>query len=40
MTSRVEVKLTIAKLVELACSKDKGLTTKIVRKKRNFIRVQ
>ncbi len=36
MTSRVEVKVTIAKLVELAYSKDKGMTTKIVRKKGNF----
>lgn len=36
MTSRVEVKITIAKLVELAYSKDKGMTARIVRKKGNF----
>jgi hypothetical protein len=36
MTSRVEVKVTIAKLVELAYSKDNGMTAKIVRKKGNF----
>ncbi len=36
MASRAEVKITIAKLVELAYSQDKGLTTKIVREKGNF----
>jgi len=36
MTTRVEIKLTIAKLIELAYSKNKGLTTKIIRKKGNF----
>lgn len=36
MTSRVEVKVTIAKLVEVAYSKNKGITTKIVRGKGNF----
>jgi len=36
MTTRVELKLTIAKLIELAYSKNKGMTTKIIRKKGNF----
>jgi hypothetical protein len=36
MTSRVEVKITIAKLIELAYSKDRGVTTKIVRKNGSF----
>jgi len=36
MTNRVQVKITIAKLIELAYSKDKGLTTKIVLSKGNF----
>jgi hypothetical protein len=36
MTSRVEVKVTVAKLIELAYSQDKGMTTKIVRKNGNF----
>lgn len=36
MASRVEVKVTIAKLFELAYSKDKGMTAKIVRKVGNF----
>lgn len=36
MTSRVQVKITIAKLLEIAYSKDKGVTTKIVRSKGNF----
>jgi len=36
MINRIEVKVTIAKLIELAYSKDKGMTTKIVRTKGDF----
>jgi len=36
MPTRAEVKVTIAKLIELAYSKNKGITTKIIRKKGNF----
>jgi len=36
MTTRAEVKVTIAKLLEVAYSKNKGITTKIIRKKGNF----
>lgn len=36
MTNRVEVKLTVAKLIEFAYSKDKEITTKIVRSKGGF----
>ncbi|VAW91555.1 hypothetical protein MNBD_GAMMA23-1049 [hydrothermal vent metagenome] len=36
MTNRVKVRITIAKLLELAYSKDEGLTTKIVLSKGNF----
>ena len=36
MQNQTEVKITIAKLLEVAYSKNKGVTTKIVRKKGNF----
>jgi len=36
MQKQTEVKITIAKLIEVAYSKNKGVTTKIVRKKGNF----
>lgn len=36
MPNRVEVKLTVAKLIEIAYSKDKGMTAKIVRSKGDF----
>lgn len=36
MTSRAQVKITIAKLLELAYSEDGGITTKIVRSKGSF----
>ncbi len=36
MNQRTEVKITIAKLLEVAYSKNKGVTTKIVRSKGNF----
>lgn len=36
MTNRVEVKVTIEKLIEVAYSKDKGMTTKIIKSKGNF----
>ena len=36
MQNQAEVKITIAKLLEVAYSKNKGVTTKIVRKKGNF----
>jgi len=34
--SKIGIKITIAKLLEIAYSKNKGLTTKIIRKKGNF----
>ncbi len=36
MKNQIEAKITIAKLLEVAYSKNKGVTTKIVRKKGNF----
>lgn len=36
MASKIGIKITIAKLIEIAYTKNKGLTTKIVRKKGNF----
>ncbi len=36
MQNQVEVKVTIAKLLEVAYSKNKGVTTKIIRKKGRF----
>ncbi|MFK5950263.1 MAG: hypothetical protein QM500_15995 [Methylococcales bacterium] len=36
MPIKTEVKITIAKLIEIAYSKNKGMTTKIIRKKGNF----
>jgi len=36
MANRVQVRITVAKLIELAYSKDKGLTTKIVLSKGRF----
>lgn len=36
MTTRAEVKITIAKLIELAYSKNQGITTKIVRQSGGF----
>ncbi len=36
MQNQAEVKITIAKILEVAYSKNKGVTTKIVRKKGNF----
>lgn len=36
MQNQVEAKITIAKLLEVAYSKNKGVTAKIVRKKGNF----
>ena len=34
--TRSEVKITVAKLIEVAYSKDKGLTTKIMEEKGQF----
>lgn len=36
MTTKAEVKVVIAKLIEVAYSRNKGITTKIVRKKGGF----
>lgn len=36
MENQTEIKVTIAKLLEIAYSKNKGVTTRIVRKKGNF----
>jgi hypothetical protein len=36
MTTRSEIKITIAKLIEIAYSRNKGVTTKFLRKKGNF----
>ena len=36
MASKIGIKITIAKLLEIAYTKNKGLTTKIVRKKGKF----
>ncbi len=36
MQNKTEIKITIAKLLEVAYSKNKGVTTKIIRKKGNF----
>jgi hypothetical protein len=36
MTTQVEVKITVAKLIEVAYSKNEGVTSKIIRSKGNF----